>query len=101
MSTATSSMNLKQIKAASSDRINGKIKIQNKADTSSSTNSNVVVNGSTTAVAPSNTASTTTNNKSTTQGGQNDQMSPDQRRRVSGRTQMTAEEQKIALRKRV
>jgi len=96
MSTATANTNSKQVKPASTDRLNGKIKLQNKLDASAaSASSNVVVNGSTTT---SSTASATA--KSTAQGGQVEGMSPEQRRRVSGRPQMTAEEQKIALRKR-
>jgi hypothetical protein len=109
MSTATTNTNVKQIKAASNDRINGKIKLQNnKSDAASSgsaPSSNAVVNGSTTtsAGAPSNGSSSGAVAKSmTTQGGgQPEQLSPEQRKRVSGRGAMTAEEQKMALRKRV
>jgi len=86
MSTATSSTHLKQIKASPVERINGKIKIQNKLDSNQN--------------APNSGPPHGTSAKPTT-APQAEGLSPDQRRRVSGRHQMTPEEQKIALRKRV
>jgi hypothetical protein len=90
MAATGSNSHFKQIKALPAERINSKIKIQNKQDYSSMTNGNVTTNGS----AP------TTNAKATA-GQQGEGPSLEQRRRVSGRPQMTAEEQKLALRKKV
>lgn len=90
MSSGTSNTHLKQIKALPAERINGKIRIQNKQDYASMTNGNVTTNGN---------ASTATGKA--TSGQQGEGFSPEQRRRVSGRPQMTTEEQKLALRKRV
>jgi len=90
MTAATGNTHLKQIKASPAERINGKIKIQNKQEYSSVTNGNIPTNG--------NAAATT--GKATT-GQQGEGLSPEQRRRVSGRAQMTTEEQRLALRKRV
>jgi hypothetical protein len=86
MSTTTSNTHLKQIKASPAERINGKVKAQSKQDSNSNGVGNIVSNG---------TAAKVTNNGT-------DGLSPEQqRRRVSGRPQMTSEEQKMALRKRV
>ena len=90
MSTTTSNTQLKQIKASPAERINGKIKIQNKQDFTNLTNTNGVPNGTV----------TTANGKPTT-GQQGEGLTPDQRRKTSGRPQMTTEEQRLALRKRV
>jgi hypothetical protein len=89
MSGTTSNTQLKQIKASSAERINGKIKIQNKQDFTNMTNTNGVPNGT----------AASTNGKPAT--GQGEVLSLDQRRRASGRPQMTTEEQRQALRKRV
>lgn len=84
MSTTTSNTHLKQIKASPAERINGKVKAQNKQD------SNGVGN-----IAPNGTTAKVTN--AGVEG-----LSPEQqKRRVSGRPQMTSEEQRLALRKRV
>ena len=85
MATTTSNTNLKQIKASPADRINGKIKIQNKADVTASTPANPAPNGTAKGIGETQTTA----------------LSPDQRRRVSGRPQMTTEEQRLAMRKRV
>ena len=85
MATSTSNTNLKQIKASPADRINGKIKIQNKADVNANTPVNAAPNGSAKGTGEQRTTA----------------LSPEQRRRVSGRPQMTTEEQRLALRKRV
>lgn len=90
MTAATGNTHLKQIKASPAERINGKIKIQNKQDYPPLNNGNVPTSG--------NAAATT--GKATT-GQQGEGLSPEQRRRVSGRPQMTTEEQRLALRKRV
>jgi hypothetical protein len=90
MSTTISNTHLKQVKASTADRINGKVKIQNKQDS----NSNV-----TTGSTPNGTPGKVTNGLQPQQ--QAEGLSPEQRRRVSGRPQMTAEEQRLALRKRV
>ena len=90
MSTAISNTHLKQIKASPAERINGKIKIQNKQDIPGKTNIKGASNGTASGTAV----------KATT-GQQGEGLSPEQRRRVSGRPQMTPEEQKQALRKRV
>jgi hypothetical protein len=92
MATAAGNTQLKQIKALPTERINGKIKIQNKQDMSSPnvTNANVAPNGTIPNV-----------NAKAVSGQQGEGLSPEQRRRVSGRPQMTTEEQKQALRKRV
>ena|SRR5215471_18905031 len=90
MSSTTSNTQLKQIKASPAERINGKIKIQNKQDFTNMTNTSGVSNGTT----------TTTNGKPTT-GQQGEVLTPEQRRKTTGRPQMTTEEQRQALRKRV
>lgn len=84
MATTTSNTNLKQIKASPAERINGKIKPQNKVDNNANAPANPAPNGSAKGTGEQQTA-----------------LSPDQRRRVSGRPQMTTEEQRLALRKRV
>jgi hypothetical protein len=81
MSAAGGNTYLKQIKASPVERINGKVKLPAK------TEGGVVGNGH--------------NSGSTKAGQQGEGMSPEQRRRVSGRPPMTSEEQKVALRKRV
>jgi hypothetical protein len=78
MSAAGGNTYLKQIKASPVERINGKVKLPAKTEGA------VVGNG-----------------QSTKAGQQGEGMSPEQRRRVSGRPPMTSEEQKVALRKRV
>ena len=85
MSAGTSNTYLKQIKASPAERINGKVKLPPKSE----------ANGSLSANAPNGTTGKGPN------GQQAEGMSPEQRKRVSGRPQMTTEEQKIALRKRV
>jgi hypothetical protein len=90
MSTTTSNTQLKQIKASPAERINGKIKIQNKQDFTNLTNTNSVPNGT----------ATTTNGKPAS-GQQGEVITLEQRRKTSGRPQMTTEEQRLALRKRV
>jgi hypothetical protein len=82
MATSTSNSNLKQIKASPADKINGKVKIQNKADGNA-------------ALPPANGFAKATGEHQTTA------LSPDQRRRVSGRGPPTTEEQRMILRKRV
>ena len=81
MSTTSSNSQLKQIKASPAERINGKIKIQN-------------TNG-----VPNGTAATINGKPST--GPQGEVLNSDQRRKATGRPQMTTEEQRQALRKRV
>ena len=90
MSSTASNTQLKQIKASPAERINGKIKIQNKQDFTNMTNTSGVPNG----------AAATTNGKPTT-GQQGEVITPEQRRKPTGRPQMTTEEQRQALRKRV
>jgi hypothetical protein len=90
MAATSGNTHLKQIKASPAERINGKVKIQNKQDYPPAANGNVLTNG--------NAAATTA--KATT-GQQGEGLSPEQRRRVSGRPQMTTEEQRLAMRKRV
>jgi hypothetical protein len=90
MATTTSNTHLKQIKASPAERINGKIKIQNKQD-ANGTNISTNANG------PNGTAPA----KTATGGQQIEGLSPEQRRRVSGRPQVTTEEQKLAFRRRV
>jgi hypothetical protein len=81
MSAAGGNTYLKQIKASPAERVNGKVKLPAKTD------GGVVGNGQ---------------NGGTGKGGQQGEgLSPEQRRRVSGRPPMTSEEQKVALRKRV
>ena len=89
MSTSTSNTQLKQLKASNSERINGKVKIQTKADPSFTIAPNP---------GPNATSSKAPNG---VQAQEVEGVSPEQRRRASGRPQMTPEEQKLALRKRV
>jgi hypothetical protein len=85
MATTASNTNLKQIKASPAERVNGKIKLQNKADVNANAPANAAPNGTAKATGEQQTAA----------------LSPEQRRRVSGRPQMTSEEQRLAMRKRV
>jgi|SRR5277367_3576680 hypothetical protein len=93
MATTTSNTHVKQIKATSAERINGKVKLQNnKAD---GTPVNATVNGGQSTTSSSGKGGVTTN------GSVGEGLSPEQRRRISGRPQMTTEEQRQAVRKKV
>lgn len=85
MATANGNTFLKQIKTLPVERINGKVKLSTKAES----------NGSASANAQSSTVGKGANAQ------QGEGLSPEQRRRASGRQLMTPEEQKIQLRKRV
>jgi hypothetical protein len=85
MATANGNTYLKQIKTLPAERINGKVKLPTKAESNGSASANV----------QNNTVGKGTNVQ------QGEGLSPEQRRRASGRQLMTPEEQKIQLRRRV
>jgi len=100
MATTTSNTHVKQIKATSAERINSKVKLQNnKADGIANV---TPVNGT---VSSANGAPPTTisagKGGASTNGSTGEGLSPEQRRRISGRPQMTTEEQRQAVRKKV
>src|SRR5271169_3343210 len=102
MATTTSNTHVKQIKGSSGDRINGKVKLQNnnKADGgANATPVNGTVSTTTTSGQPS--AISTGKGGATANGTAGEGLSPEQRRRISGRPQMTTEEQRQVVRKKV
>ena len=86
MSASASSTHLKQVKASPAERINGKVKVPNKLDQ------------------PQNQAQTPAPNGTAaklTSAPQQEASAQDARRKASGRSQLTFEEQKQQMRKRV
>lgn len=106
MATTTGNAHVKQIKASSSgDRINGKVKLQNNNKADGGANANAVNGtGSTTSTATASghtSAVSTGKGGATSNGPAGESLSPEQRRRISGRPQMTTEEQRQVVRKKV
>ena len=104
MATTTSNTHVKQIKASSGERINGKVKLQNnKADGGANANpANGTGSTTSTATASGHTSAVSSGKGgATTNGPAGESLSPEQRRRISGRPQMTTEEQRQAVRKKV
>jgi hypothetical protein len=100
MATTTSNTHVKQIKATSAERINGKVKLQNnKADGSG--NATPVNGTASSANAGQPTTISTGKGGASTNGTAGEGLSPEQRRRISGRPQMTTEEQRQTIRKKV
>jgi len=106
---ASSATQLKQIKASPADRINGKIKLSSGTSSATTTaaqakqqaDSNAASASAAAGPSSANAAPNGTGPAAATKGPQPEGSSPEQRRRVSGRANLTPEEQKMMLRKRV
>jgi len=107
-SGASSATQLKQIKATPTERINGKIKLTSGTSTATTTAAQAKQQTESNAASVSagarpsfaNAAPNGTGPSTATKGPQ-PEGSPEQRRRVSGRANLTPEEQKMMLRRRV
>lgn len=86
MSASASSTHLKQMKASPAERINGKVKVPNKLDQQQTQPQTPAPNG--TVAKP-------------TSAPQQEASAQDARRKASGRSQLSFEEQKQQMRKRV
>jgi hypothetical protein len=99
--SAASATQLKQLKASPADRINGKIKLStNNAQNGPNSQARGNADSASAAAGPAS-VNNAPNGTAATRAGQPDGLSPEQRRRVSGRTPLTQEEQKNILRKKV
>jgi hypothetical protein len=99
--SAASATQLKQIKASPADRINGKIKLSTNNAQNGANGQPRGTTDSASAAAGTSSVNGAPNGTAASKAGQPDGLSPEQRRRVSGRTPLTQEEQKNILRKKV